>query len=377
LPYTWSPDARKLLIPGKPLRIWDAQNEALLELPSPGDRIRSIAWAPDAHTFILVGGKTVTVWDAQTGKPVETLTQRSEQRGLIAWSPDGRKLAAAYTDRTIKIWDPRAGAVVNTLMAHTDRIHALAWVSDTDLLTVEQNEPQTIEIWDPQTGIVVRTFAGPVGWISQVAWAPDYSRIAFQAGDDTVKLWDVQTGDVKAFPSSYGQALTWSPDGKRIAVGGRAAEISLWDAGTGKLWNRLATDLKPVRLLWSPDGQRIATIGWQIDGRKSAGSARLDFTIQDAYTGAIIKTLAGQSYSGCYSIGLTAMVWSPDGDRLAWASGYNTIKILDGKSGDVVDTLTGLIGWPKALAWQAGEGDRLAWDAGDGTVRVRVLHEGK
>ena len=48
----------------------------------------------------------------------------------VAFTPDGRALAAASERGTIRLWDPVAGQELMTLPGHTQTVHALAFAPD-------------------------------------------------------------------------------------------------------------------------------------------------------------------------------------------------------------------------------------------------------
>jgi WD40 repeat protein len=64
-----------------------------------------------------------------------------------------------------------------------------------------------------------------------VAFGPDGKTVASGSEDETVKLWNVQTGENTAtLPGgSIVGAVAFSPDGKTLAAGSNDRTIKLWD----------------------------------------------------------------------------------------------------------------------------------------------------
>ena len=73
--------------------------------------------------------------------------------------------------------------------------------------------------------------------VTSVAFSPDGSHIVSGSSDNTIHLWDAETGDAIWKPikghSSYVSSVAFSPDGSRIVSGSWDDTIRLWDVETG------------------------------------------------------------------------------------------------------------------------------------------------
>jgi WD40 repeat protein len=52
------------------------------------------------------------LWNAATGKRIETLTGRENSVNAVAVTPDGRRAVTASTDETVRLWDLDAGQAI-------------------------------------------------------------------------------------------------------------------------------------------------------------------------------------------------------------------------------------------------------------------------
>jgi len=50
------------------------------------------------------------------GRQVHTLTGHSDRVSVVAFSPNGKRVASGSWDRLVKIWDTATGALVSSLV---------------------------------------------------------------------------------------------------------------------------------------------------------------------------------------------------------------------------------------------------------------------
>jgi tricorn protease-like protein len=86
-----------------------------------------------------------------------------------------------------------------------------------------------------QTGKERVTLKGHKDVVRSVTYSPDGKTLASGSADQTIKLWDVQTGKEQATVQAKSMiAVAYSPDGKTLALGNADQTIKLWDLPTAK-----------------------------------------------------------------------------------------------------------------------------------------------
>ena len=116
-------------------------------------------------------------------------------------------------------------------------------------------------------GRTVKTLRGHTNMLSCVAFSPDGRTLATGAYDNTAKLWDAQTGALRATLEGHDRAvfvlgfqcLAFSPDGRTLATGPLNRYAKLWDAQTGALGATLEHTGWVRSVAFSPDGRTLAT----------------------------------------------------------------------------------------------------------------------
>ncbi|HZY88600.1 MAG TPA: PQQ-binding-like beta-propeller repeat protein, partial [Gemmataceae bacterium] len=226
-----------------------------------------IAW-PDDHPFALspdgkalaLGYKAsrtdteitvaVKLWEPDTGKERSLFKGPGAQFLAVAFSPDGRTVAAKrYGDgAAILAWDAATGKELFTLPGE----HPLAFSPDGKLLATGDGR-----LLDAASGKV--RFTLPPGGVP--AFAPDGKSLAYGGADGGVRLWDVATGkELRPLPGPTGPALrvALAPDGRTAAAGYRDG-VRVWDVLSGReLRFRPGGRANFPALEFGPDGKTLA-----------------------------------------------------------------------------------------------------------------------
>ena len=249
---------------------------AFAALAAPAPQIYSMAWRPDGAAIALGGYKETRLIDAASAaapasekvKPIATLAGHADAVRALAFSRDGKLLAAAgglpARKGEVKIWDVAARTVTLTIAGHADCIYAVAFSPDGKSLATASYD-KLIKLWDAATGKEIRTLRDHVDSVYALAFTPDGKRLVSGAADRSVKIWDVATGEkiyTLSDPTDGINTIALSPDGQRVAAGGLDKTIRIWRlaAKEGTLEHTLiAHEDAILRLAWSPNAQYLAS----------------------------------------------------------------------------------------------------------------------
>ncbi|WP_442957374.1 WD40 repeat domain-containing protein, partial [Phormidium sp. CCY1219] len=119
----------------------------------------------------------------------------------------------------------------------------------------------------PPGGPLICTFAGHSGGVEAVAITPDGKRAVSASYDETLKLWDLETGTELATLTGHSDdvnAVAITPDGKQAVSASDDTTLKLWDLETG---TELATLKGHSDMVWAvaitPEGKRAVSISYE------------------------------------------------------------------------------------------------------------------
>src|SRR5262249_15318101 len=150
----------------------------------------------------------------------------------VAFSPKGDLLASGGTDGTAILWDPASGKRLLTLDGKKGHVNGLAFSKDGKTLAAAADSGTTL--WDVATGTEQLALVGPTRQYG-AAFSADGKSLATASLDKVACVWDVPTGkprlDLKEDTSTL-SGIAFARDGKTVAVARHddsGSTIYLWD----------------------------------------------------------------------------------------------------------------------------------------------------
>ncbi|WNZ21761.1 protein kinase [Leptolyngbya sp. NK1-12] len=251
--------------------------------------------------------------------------------------------------------------MLKTLEGHAGTVRCLTFTPDGQRLITGSND-QTIKVWNVDTGQLLFTLTGHTSAIRSLTVKSDGSTLVSGSDDQTIKLWNLgngqEIGTLKGH-TSYLNAVAISPDGRLLASASADQTMRLWDLSTKQELRLFSGHSSYVNsVVFSPDGKLLA-------------SASADRTIKlwAVATGELLRTLEGHSSY------VNAIVFTPDGANLITASADQTIRVWNAATGAEERLLKGHISFVEDIAISP-DGQYLLSGSADQTLKLWDLRTG-
>ncbi len=239
-PFTFSPDGALVAVATiqNGLAVWRIADRSIaveMELAGAPFGLFSVAFSQDGRSIAAGGSNcTLRVWDARSGKlRFSAPTASSIQE--VQFSRDGKRVACVSLG--VGLWDVETGRELLGEEGHIGSIGAIAISPEGDRVVTAGNEG-TVRAWNTATG--AQRWVSPIprggDWPADVAISPDGKSVAVAGCSGIVRVLDAATGrEIRRMPELGGTAfrVAYSPDGQLLAALGRNSTVHLWDATGG------------------------------------------------------------------------------------------------------------------------------------------------
>ena len=321
-------------------------------------RVKSVAISQDGQYAASGSGwpsgdRTVRVWEMDSGKQKYSFNAGFNVMS-VAFSPDGKSVAAAGFSNRFKTWDIDSGKpVLDATMNDVTRIEELRYSPDGSEIVLSKSRKPELVLLDASTGEETRRFQLQ-DYTLGYKFIPGQNTLVVGYGDGSIGLVDFTTGkerkrlqrppltfDVTDVHQVPPYCLDVSPDGTLVAAGYRGEySAHIWDIETGQpLVDIVTAEQRPEQIAFTPDGNHVVLAG-------SVGVVSLI----DVASGQVVGSTERIDSHGW------AMTMMPDGQ-----------SVLVGGGPKISNSFSGLGGF---FATPAGDFDLRLWKLGRANAEV-------
>ena len=222
-------------------RMFPPKSSSQLDSDSDDDCEMTFAVFSACGKLVATGaGSCTQLWDA-FGNLKHTLHGHSGTVRHAVFSADSQYLLTASADSTARVWDCSNGRCLRVLSGH-QRALTLCAFSPTGMQAITAAHDGTLKLWDLADEIAdgshaecSLTLEADGGVVSSACFSPEGSRLLMACGSDTVRLFNVTTGQLQlsfdGFHDDWVRHASFSPDGLIIATTSYDGAVGIWHLG--------------------------------------------------------------------------------------------------------------------------------------------------
>jgi WD40 repeat protein len=292
----WLPDGKTLASAGQhgSVTLWRVSNGHLLQTlgPYPGPVLALGSNTDGGQVVVLNGDGVIRRWNTISGKLASQvalprdLPWRTSRPQALAFSADGKYLAAGVSNRGVLIWSTEQEAQSRCVTASkVPATYSLSFSADGRSLANAVGD--TVSILDAVAGGELHSFPCSSAQVTPVALARD-GRMLIAGRDAVVQVWDLESGKLlhgAGMPSSSVYHVAFLNGNKTVVTLHEEGAVHAWDATAARHLGRLSQTCHPLYgLIALADGKRVRAAGhplswidWELGGPSEVHAVR-DFT---------------------------------------------------------------------------------------------------
>jgi len=246
------------------IRLWNAVTGSELGRLEAGDSwVERVAWQADGKVLATAAGRSLRLWD-NAGRPLRSHSDHPSTIADIKWIPGKDEVSAAVYGGLI-CWRPDQDKPVRKF-EYKGSVLAIAFSPDGRFIAAG-NQDSTVHLWSTETGKDL-CMSGYSTKVRELSWDAN-SRFLATGGGPSVAVWDFSgKGPAGSKPVSLERdekfltQLVYQNSGEILASGSEDGSLALWYPAARKpLLTSLRLRAPVAQLAWSPDDRVLAVGG--------------------------------------------------------------------------------------------------------------------
>jgi len=327
----------------------------------------------NSYIEVITRKKSLYIWDIRNGslikdqkdiQPEKSKLPTNEEELLLLlqghrsaiesvnYSNTGKMLLSiSKNDQSVRLWEFPEIKISRYIKSGSSM--AAVFSPDESIIAVGCDD-NSIKLWDVSSGEKIGLLDGHNNKVSSLAFSADGEILVSGSYDKSICLWEIRRRRMVrqlCFHNDWVRSIACSPKGNVFASGSWDETICLWNLDSQEIISMLKRHKnRVISVVFSPQGKLLAS-----------GSRDKTVRIWNAKTGEQLHVLYGHTDS------VKAVDFSPDGKIIASGSADNTVRIWRTDNGEHITTLKGHLGRVNTIKFEpngkyllvAGEAGRL------------------
>lgn len=200
----FSKDGRSVVSVGADtvMYVWDARTSERQSTANLGSRYRTASISGDGTRFVGVSSESSSkadLWDVADRQKLAELATSAFWRNFAALAEGGRLVGDLSSDgslgvlraantKTLSVWNAASGAPLNKLTGHDSAVRGVS-ISPNGERILTASEDGTARLWSAKTGREIVVYRGHAGYVNSVSFSADGAHAATTSDDGTIKVW--------------------------------------------------------------------------------------------------------------------------------------------------------------------------------------------
>jgi len=212
---------------------------------------------------------------------------------------------------------------LRTLKGHRGKVYSVTYGPNGKYLASGGSD-QTVRLWDVNTGKLLHTYQGHQGSVLVVRFSPDGKNLVSGSADGTIKIWGTTSGVVVKTLEGHSDmvgTVDYSKNGQMLVSGSRDKTVKLWNLTTGHVIHT-----------FEDNPTLIYGVSFDPKGQKIVSASGINLKIWNASSYQLEKTLKGHKDH------IMAVTFSPDGSKIITGSRDGSLKMWQANNGSLIRT---------------------------------------